>query len=418
MSDPELVHPIPLDDAEPWLRAFFRTLLLETTGESYTGRIANGIRDWDLQRRWGFRDGGQWVATLATEERRLSVPGAGIATNELVVDALTAVTVAATHRRRGLLTRMITESLTAAKARGDAVSILIAAEWPIYGRFGYATAVDDASYTYFPRRPHATLPSPPADSVRAAEPDEMATLADAIFDAARKVRAGQIDRPTWWWDRSFGRDGHVTVGPPPNWIVHEGPDGPDGMLAWRVTRDFELDGRLGAIDVTNFAAANDAAYRDLWAYLGGIDVIEEIALTYRPVDEPARFLIRDGRALQDTWRGDFLWVRLLDVPTALAARGYATPGRLVLDVVDDDLGGFAAGRVRLEADGGGARCTPTDEPADLRISHRLLGSIYLGGHRLRQLAPSGGVEELTAGALDRADVMFSTPLPPYCQTFF
>lgn len=418
MSDPELVHPIPLDDAEGWMRAFFRTLLLETTGEGYTSRIANGIRDWEVQRRWGFRDGGQWVATLATEERRLSVPGTGIATNELVVDALTAVTVAATHRRRGLLTRMIGESLTAAKERGDAVSILIAAEWPIYGRYGYATAVDDASYVYYPRRPNAALPPPPAGRVRPAEPDEVATLADAIFDAARRVRAGQIDRPTWWWDRSFGRDGRGSAGPTPNWVVHDGPDGPDGMLAWRVTRDFELDGRLGAIDVTNLAAANDTAYRDLWAYLGGIDVIEEITATYRPVDEPVRFLVKDGRALQETWRGDFLWVRLLDVPAALGARGYATPGRLVLDVVDDDLGGFAAGRVLLEVDDRGARCTATDEAPDLRLSHRLLGSVYLGGHRLRQLAPAGGIEELIGGALDRADLMFSTPLAPYCQTFF
>jgi predicted acetyltransferase len=418
VSEPELVHPIPLDDADGWTRAFFRTLLLETAGDAYTARVANVVRDWDVQRRWGFRDAGQWVATLATEERRLSVPGAGIATNELVVDALTAVTVAATHRRRGLLTRMITESLTAAKERGDALSILIAAEWPIYGRYGYATAVDDASYVYFPRRPNAALAPPPAGRVRPAEPDEVATVADAIFDAARRLRPGQIDRPTWWWDRSFGRDGHVTVGPTPNWILHEGPGGPDGMLAWHVTNDFELDGRLGKLEVTTLVAANDTAYRDLWAYLGGIDVIEEITATYRPVDEPVRFLVKDGRALQETWRGDFLWVRLLDVPAALAARDYAVPGRLVLDVVDDDLGGFAAGRVLLEVDGDGARCTPTDEAAELRVSHRLLGSIYLGGHRLRQLAPAGGIEELTPGALDRADVMFSTPLAPYCQTFF
>ena len=61
------------------------------------------------------------------------------------------VTVAGTHRRRGLLRRMLSESLDAARHRGDAVAILFAAEWAIYGRFGYAPPSFAASYELDPR---------------------------------------------------------------------------------------------------------------------------------------------------------------------------------------------------------------------------------------------------------------------------
>ena len=160
------------------------------------------------------------------------------------------------------------------------------------------------------------------------------------------------------------------------------------------------------------------AYRDLWGYLAGIDVIDEIFVDDRPLDEPIRWLLRDGRALSYTHVFDFLWLRLLDVPAALSARSYATSGRIVLDVVDEDLGGFAQGRFELVSDGDAARCAPTDEPADLRLTQRALAACYLGGHRLRQRATGGDIEELTAGALDRADVMFSVPLAPLNQTGF
>jgi predicted acetyltransferase len=230
------------------------------------------------------------------------------------------------------------------------------------------------------------------------------------------LRPGQVDRRDAWWDRALGLNGYELIGKKPNWIVHDGPDGPDGLLAWRVSRDFDLSGHLGEIEVDDFVAANETAYRDLWGYLAGIDVISEIKVDDRPLDEPIRWQLRDARALEQTNWFDHLWVRLLDVPAALAARDYAMPGRVVLDVVDEGLGRYGAGRVLLDVDGSGAQCKPTDEAADLRIDQRALASCYLGGFRMRQLAHD--IEELTPGALGRADVMFSVPLPPWNQTGF
>jgi hypothetical protein len=133
VSDTEIVHPVPPGEIAPWLASMVTTFL---------GDPADAIADaparaasWNAERAWGARSDGRWVATLRTEPRAITVPGAPLGAADLVADALTNVTVAATHRRLGLLRSMLTESLLAARENGEAVSALIAAEWPIYGRY-------------------------------------------------------------------------------------------------------------------------------------------------------------------------------------------------------------------------------------------------------------------------------------------
>jgi predicted acetyltransferase len=419
VSDVELANPVPVDEVPGWLAALSTTLLGDPHDGNFPRRVEGWRREWLADQVWGARSGGRWVATLATEPRAFTVPGPEGTTNELVADALTGVSVAATHRRRGLLTQMITQSLAAAKERGEPVAILIAAEWPIYGRFGYAPAVRDANYTYFPRAVTAKVAPSASGSMRQVEADEFGRLGASMFDRARRLRSGQVDRPGDWWAYRYGFDGYEAPrdGPMPRFLVHEGPDGADGLVAWTVKRDFGLDGSLGEIAVPALVAANDDAYRDLWAYLSSLDLIGEIKLYDRPVDEQVRWLLPDGRALRQTYSGDHTWLRLLDVPVALGARSYALPGRLVIDVAGDTLG-YVDGRYVLDADGPGATCDRTTESADLRLSHRALAATYLGGHTLRQIAPGGGVEELTSGAIARADSMFATALAPWNETGF
>lgn len=178
-----------------------------------------------------------------------------------------------------------------------------------------------------------------------------------------------------------------------------------------------MDGSLGAAEVDDLIAANDDAYRDLWAFLSGPDAIGEIALRGRPVDEQARWLMRDGRALRQTYAGDFTWLRLLDVAAALSTRSYATEGRVVLDVVND-YQGFAAGRYALDGSPDGAECSATRDRPDLRVTERAFASAYLGGHSLRAVGVGGAVAELTRGALVQADAMFATALAPWNPTSF
>lgn len=418
MTDVEIVNPVPAEEAGPWLATAYTSLLGDPYQPDFDERVARWRSEWLPERTWGARHDGRWVGTLATLPRLLTIPDGAGGTRDETVDALSVVSVAATHRRRGLLTAMISESLRAAKDRGDAFGALVAAEWAIYGRFGYAPAVRGADYVYRPRRRGAAIAADPAGVVRQLAPDLVVETAPAIFDRARRGRAGEIDRPGLFWHRLLGRGFEKPTGEQYHWFLHEGPDGPDGLLAWRVTRDFELDGRYGAIEVPHLIAASELAYRNLWAYLGGIDMVDEITLTHRPVDEPIRWLLADGRALEQRYTGDFMWLALLDVPAALSRRGYAVEGRVVLDVVDDSTTGYAGGRVVLEAGPDGAECRPSTESPDLRLPARVLAASYLGGHTLAGFRAVGQLDELTPGATRRLDAMLATALAPAGQTGF
>jgi predicted acetyltransferase len=414
----ELVNPIPAEELPGWVRALVSTFLGDPDGPGAARRVDVLSRCWDPERAWGVRDRSRWVATLRTETRALSVPGLAEETEDVRVDALTNVTVAATHRRRGLMRRMLDDSLRAARERGDAVSILIAAEWLLYGRFGYAPAALSADYVLRRGRPGATISGDPT-RMRQVEREEFGELATAVFAAARRRRAGQIDRDARWWNRVLGRDGYPPPeGLPHNWLVHDGDDGPDGLVAWKATGHFGLVPPWGTVEVAHLASASDLAYQNLWSYLIGIDGVDGISLPNRPIDEPVRWLLGDARALVMTQQVDFLWLRLLDVPAALAARRYAVPGEVVLEVIDDDAPSFASGRYRLRADGDEVECERTDHDADLELTQRALASIYLGGFRLRELVPSGGARECRPGALALVDLMFSTPLAPWNATWF
>lgn len=418
MTDAKILHPLPEDEVGGFLANLLTALVRSTTADSTEARLANFRRYWPRLRTWGALDGGRVVATLATDPRTISVPGADGTTALLDADALTMVSVAGTHRRRGLLTAMLTESLQEARDRGDALSILVAAEWPIYGRFGYAPANDNASYSLHPRRRLATVPS--TEPLRQIDQADVHDFAEHVFERQRRLWPGQVDRPDPWWPSYLRIDGYSAPEPDPTrtWVVHDGGDGPDGLLSWHVTRSDWDDPRGLAVEVGDLIAGSWAAYTALWGYLTSLDLVEEVMLPTRPVDEPARWLLGDGRALHQVSREDAVWVRLLDVPKSLGGRGYASPGAVVFDVDDQAPGGYGAGRVLLESDGAGAECVPTRRSADLRVTQRALASCYLGGHTFGEFSAAGAVAELTPGALQRADAMFAAARRPWNPTPF
>ncbi|MDT4938336.1 MAG: hypothetical protein QOG80_2007 [Pseudonocardiales bacterium] len=418
MTDIEIVHPVPVAEVRRLLSTLATTFLDEAQGENFERYVVAWTREWDLVRPWAARDDGRWVATLITEPHRLRIPDGAAGTREITVDGLTGVTVNATHRRRGLLTRMLSESLDEARERGASLSILIAAEWPIYGRYGYAPASRSARYSFFPRRRGAALTPSGTGQVRQVDPTDIGEIARDVFERSRFERAGQIDRDGDWWSRRLGLDGYqpVNLGKAPTYYLHDGPNGPDGLLWWSAAKEFELDGELGEVTVGDLVAASDDAYRNLWAYLAGLDVVAQISFGRRPIDEPIRWLLADGRALRENYAGDDLWLRLIDVPAALSARGYARDDRIVLDVVDDDSGRYGHGRFVL--DSGTGECRSTTESADVELTQRALASIYLGGFSLREQRVAGSVHENTPGAISRLDTMFATTLPPWNATMF
>jgi predicted acetyltransferase len=420
MSSTTEVRHVPFDDIVPWLRSMRTTLLVNpAAGGEHT--LPWWRQVWDPERVFGGYAEGRCVATLRTFPTSLTIPSGPAECAELPVDALTQVTVAATHRRRGLLTQMLTRSLADAKDRGEVASFLRAAEWQIYGRFGYWPAVLGANYRIMSMRRPQILAPETAHQLIGVDPEHLSEAAAEVHRRVRLRRAGHIERTDADWQRRLGLNGLRLPGErEPVCVVARNAEGRvDGYAMWRASEgDWLLEPDQAQVTIDEVLAATDDAYRALWHYLLNLDLVRVLLLQGYAVDEPLEWLLSDGRVAQRTWIGDNEWLRLLDVPAALSARRYAGTDRLVLEVVDRD-GGWAAGRYTLDGGPAHAECRATPAAtADLRLSQRALAGIYLGGNTMRSQQLAGLVDEETPGAAARLESMFRTAQQPWNATPF
>lgn len=433
MTGTEIVHPVAVEHLPAFVRLTAATYFDDPeTPERLRHWRA---RTWAPDRTWAAQADGRLVATLRTRAETVSVPGATAQPcPQVPADLLTSVTVSATHRRQGLLTRMLTASLTEAHERGDALSILVAAEWLIYGRFGYAPAVFERTTRLDLQAPgvrsgRATAgagggPGEVGQAVRQVEAEDVEAFAPALYAAEQRIRAGLIGRGPQWWDLQLGRVGENRSWAPTSaqgaarHVVHEGPAGVDGYLRWNQDRTQPSE-PVASVVVEDFLATDPTARAALFGYLRGLDLVGPVTLPGRPVDDDLRWLLPDGRALQTAAEQDAMWARILDVGSALSARRYTVDGTLVLDVVDDAPGGWATGRYRLDGGPPGATCTPAaGATADVTMPQSTLAAVYFGGVRAAALARVGRLDEHTPGALARLDAMFATGLAPWRATDF
>src|SRR5262249_35248320 len=126
---------------------------------------------------------------------------------------------------------------------------------------------------------------------------------------------------------------------------------------------------------------------------------------------PLFLMVSDPRSLQ-LRVADGLWLRLVDVETALRARSYTDGGPVVFDV-RDELCPWNEGRYRVGDDVGRTR-----RAADLEPDVADPARAYLGAFDFDDLAAADGVRELKPGALERASLLFRTRRPPYCPEVF
>jgi predicted acetyltransferase len=367
-----------------------------------------------LDRTWAAFDGTRVVGTLRSFPTPLTVPGPA----EVTASGLTNVTVLPTHRRRGALTQMITRDLTDSAERGEALSILIAAEYPIYGRYGYGAAVESATYAIDAAQ--AAFRTPSEGTIELVDAVTLRKEGPSIYDDVRTVQPGYIGRNDRWWDLKLRLIEVPGEEERKAWqVIYRSPAGrAEGYVWYKVKEQWGDDMRAnGLLTVEDLVAATPAAYHALWEFCINVDWVTRIETPDRSVDETLSWLVADGRVMYQKSRFDFVWARLLDVSAALGARAYAAPGSVIIDVVDPL--GLTAGRYLLEAGRDGAQCTPCDRAAvDVTLPVSTLGSIYLGGYSLRTLAAAGLVDEHRPGAVATLDAMFRSPVTPWCSTWF
>jgi predicted acetyltransferase len=376
------------------------------------GFAAHLLEHVDLERTWAAYDGDLVVGTLRSFGTELTVPGQ----RTVPAAALTNVTVAPSHRRRGLLTEMITADLRASKEREEAVGILVASEWPIYGRFGYGPAITGARYEIDASALEWRFPT--EGTVKIVERPVMRQEAPAIYDAWRQRTPGAIVRKDYWWDRAL-RIIDVPGDEPAKErnVLYRAPSGDtEGYARYEAKQEWESMRPKGRLTLLDLVALTPRAERRLWEYLCDVDLVATVEAGDRPVDDPVVLLAVDGRHVKTTGVHDFIWVRILDVAQSLGSRSYGNDGSVVFEIVDDLA--LAGGRFRLESGPDGAACKPTTEAADLTLPVDTLGAAYMGGCSFARLQAGGRLEENSEGAVAKADSMFLTGRAPFCSTWF
>ena len=370
-------------------------------------------------------DGDRMVGTAGAFSFGLTLPGGpGCAPPPpLPVAAVSFVGVLPTDRRRGVLSAMMRCQLEDVRDRGEAVAVLTASEGGIYGRFGYGVASFVVTHTLARDRCalHASarrLVSAAGGRVRLVDAEEARAAFPLVHEAWVAACPGEVGLTPGFWDGYVRPDPWNEVKGARFLAVHEGPGGVDAFSDYLVDRHWDGQMARSRVEVHALIASDPAAELAMFDYLCGVDLVQELTFLSRPVDDPLRWALADPRQFRAGPVADMLWARPVDPARALAARRYLVPGRLVIDLVDDWMP-ENTGRLVVEGGPDGAEAGRAGGVgADIALGPAELGSILLGGVAPSALARAGRIDELSPGALARADALFATTRPPYASTEF
>ena len=369
--------------------------------------------DWDVARSIAAVDDGEFVGGCGAYDFQLTLPGG----SEVPVGGLTGVAVQTTHRRRGLLHRLMEAHLDDCRERGEAASVLMASESSIYGRFGYGVATLTAGWRIGASGGRFGREADTGGSFRFLLQEDAADTLAAIYPQAMAGRSGALNRPGDWYEGILARKAGWMGGGDLFVVVHNGPDGvDDGYVLYRVDTSGPPGGELGSVDIVELIAGDPVVEAALWRFCLDIDLVEEVRYLWGPTDPAVAAWLAAPRHLETTRLQDYLWLRPLDVTALLGRRTYRADGRIVLGVDDPD-DRRVDGNWSVEVSAGVAQTERTDDSPDVTLSAASLGSVCLGGQSIEALARTGVVSGHPP-AVTRADLMMGTARPPWCITKF
>lgn len=393
-------------------RKFFETVSACFGGVTTEEDAERGAKTIPLERTLAAFDGDEMVGVTGAFEFDVTVPG-----GQVPAGGVTMTGVLPTHRRRGILTALMKQQLEDVHSWGEPVAILWASEGAIYGRYGYGLAVPEMSIELERDRAGFKNPIEPRGRLRILPRDDAAKVMSEIYDRARTTIPGMLTRSFDWWQAHTFAEHDEKKEPPVFYAVLELDGRAAAYAAYKVHSDWNLDGMaVGWLEVIEEVSTSPEAVAQIWRYLIGIDLIETIKAMHLPVDHPLQHLLAESRRLRMGVK-DAVWLRIVDVQTALAQRDYADAASLVFEL-EDALCPWNSGRWKLDTSGDSALVTSTGADADLKIAPNELGSIYLGGVTFGDLQRSGEIQELKPGACWRADGMFRTDRKPWCPEIF
>jgi predicted acetyltransferase len=367
----------------------------------------------ELDRTLAAFDGEAIVGTTLIDTMSVTVPGA-----DLPMAGVTAVGVLPTHRRRGILTALMQRQLADVRDRGEPLAGLWASEGSIYGRFGYGLAT--LSGRMEADRDRVTFVNQADDqsgSLRLVSKDEALGVVPDLYERVRRQRPGMPSRGADMWAAAYAdlerwREGASAL----FCTLHETSGAVDGFCSYRVKSEWSDGLPGGTVSLRHLFAETPAAYEALWRYVFGVDLVKKVEAWGRPSDEPLLHMITEPRRLRFALI-DALYIRVVDVPSALGGRTYGVEGSIVLGV-RDAFCPWIEGTYELHGGADGAECRPSSAEPQILLDATALGAAFLGGTTFHQLAAAGRVAEERPGAIDLASRMFAADPLPWCPLEF
>ncbi len=358
----------------------------------------------------------RFVATAGVFSLRLSVPGGDIAAG-----GITGVSVLPTHRRRGLMSKLMRLMIDDCHRRGEPVAMLWAAEGAIYQRFGFGIGTFSLNLEAESRAVRFAREWPTEGRFRLLPAGEGREIVEPVYETARAQRAGFLTRtPDWWSGILPYSEKDKKGGEARRLVVYETDAGVEAYAVYKTKAEWNVRGPNGQLIVDEAMASTPRGTREIWRYLLSVDLMQTLKTWRLPPDHPILTLAAEPRRLGVTI-GDGLWVRILDVTSALEGRTYGLNGhghgRVSFDLRDEYCP-WNAGRWCVEVEAGRASVARTDDAADLALDAKDLASLFLGGFTSTALSTAGRVVELQPGGLAAADDLFPTALKPWCPQVF
>ncbi len=395
-----------------WIEAVLRGFREDRPEDALIDRWVGHYRADDVTVRGAWLPEGEFgagpmpVATYASLDKTLNA-GRELLPLRMVTD----VTTSATHRRRGLLRRMIEDDLADAVAHGVPMAALTASEATIYGRWGFGAATLRTGVELDTSPGFGFRSFTDTGRVELVEPADAWPHVKAVFDTFHARQRGSVEWPVQYedmhsaaFDFESGSANRKLRG-----AVHLDSAGTvDGFVLFK-------HGEKNAVKVDEMIALTPEAQLAFWSFLGHMDRVTTVTFNLFHPEDPLVWALTDMNRVKTTEVEEFLWLRLLDVPRCLAARPWAADGTVVLEV--DDAQGHAAGRYEVVTADGVATVSRTDRPADLRLTAETLASLYLGEVEVRRMRHAGRLEGAD-DAVARLAAMADLGDPPYSLTGF
>ncbi len=363
----------------------------------------------DLDRTYSAFEGDEVVGTAATFSFDMSLPGGAMT----ALGGLTMVAVVPTHRRRGLLNRLVAAHFADCKARGELVAGLWASESSIYGRYGYGDACPVFQVSYDSSK--VGVPAGP-DETRIVGKEDAEDAMKAIYSQVLTSRPGQLARSDVWWEYRHLRDPEEwrNGGTERRYVVAYRDGEPVGYTTYRQKSKWDEGMPGGSVTVGEVIGLDSDARLSLWSLVSSVDLFPKVEAWGVPIDWEFPNQVANPRAIKRI-TGDGQYIRVLDVPAALTARGYQATDSLVVGV--EDSHGLTGGTFRIDASPEGVEVTTSSDDPDVTLGVATLSRLYLGAPGAWAMAQAGLIHG-HEGAVQRFGRLLLSEPAPWCPEVY